>query len=1583
MENQGGIEGERGTDMLQFMHLMMKTQIEASERAEARRVEEKSEDRRLAEERARRADEKAERAEERTREELVEKKKLSDCQYQQQVDLIEKQVQLSNVAAAMHREEMEASKKRERAIYSVPSWKEGEDLESFLSTAESRLQGGGIRDEEWAALLSAKFSGTTGSVWRDACEEAGGYLVIKDRVLKACGYSAKLAGDVFFGMKVEHLKGRTADQLYQRGAQLLKRLVAPERLSRAAEFAIVKAWVCSIIPKRARLILEARVVTKVSELVDALQDHLSLEGDHSEGQAAVFSKTNSSEGKGRIYQSEGRSGGRSSSSLICFNCGRVGHKAVDCWQGKSGPSSNNKAPASTGSGEAKPVICYNCGQVGHKSPQCPKPKVEKNGNVKKEESARPLRRVCGALGGVSKSDDQVHGLVNGMEATIVLDSGAQVSAVPEDMVAEAQKLPETIAVSPFGSESLTLQTAEVVFSVGTLSWTERVALIPKDKGFKQEVLYGIGLTTERGMALLKYMEENKKKGKEVRRVITRAEAKKEKKEEEEEARNIIVAKPHITPMLSSRVVSEDGEADGSDSVASNQRSELDESGERPPVLEGLEEDELNALVSEEDSEEDELREFEMDDGRVNCVSEEMEDLLVIPPVREGGSGRKELIDATLADDSLKEWRLAANKREEGLQWKDGLLYQAIDRNTEVINVIVLPVSFRQKVLRMAHDGLGHLGGRKVKNLIRQRFSWPGLGIDAIKYCKSCPICQRCSKTKARKAPMMERRVLSEPFEVVAMDIVGPIPKGKGGCIYILTLIDMASKWPEAVPLRSTKSTIVAEGLMELISRVGIPLKILTDQGSQFMGSIMTKLCKDLGIEKIHTSPYRPEGNGCIERMHGTLGPMLTKASSLGLDWVTQLPFAMFAIRAAPNRESGFSPFDLVYGYKVRTPLDILHQGWTELEYVNLDLEEWSEWLKDKMKVWRDVYVERLKVVSKKRKKSFDKHVVVRELEVGNQVLCRIPGMSKKLEESWQGPFKITEKLNRVNYRVKTGRGLGKVLHINNLKLYHEREEEVLRLTVLADDFEEDEDRKIKVEGICVEWDRNEIEKLVDEYPKVFSDEPGRTGVCKMKIQTEEANPIASHPYRVPDRLKEGVRMELEKLVDLGILVPSFGPWASPIVPVPKPDGSIRICADYRKLNSVTQSDPYYMVTLEEILERVGACAVISKLDLSKGFHQIEVDTEDIDKTAIITPFGKYAYTRMPFGLKNAPAVFQRTMEHVLRSCYSWAAPYMDDVIVFSENVGDHAIQMRKVLSELEKQGLTVKLSKCAFGQKKVEYLGHLIGGGVLAVPSHRATAMANYILPRTKKQLRSFLGAASYYRKFVGGFARFSSALSPATSLTAPATVDWTKGRLEAFNSIRVSLVDCCVLTIPTLQDNFSLHTDASGQGIGATLNVSREGKELPVAYFSRQLQGAQHRYSATELECLALYKSILHFSHFLVGCKFQVKTDHQALVSLLTSNRLNKRLRGWIINLMDYDFNIVYRPGAMHQDADALSRQDWVSDSDAGADSSDYHPRSGGVLLGGDVGTAPHIEEEAGSRKEARGSLISGRTGKDKDIVI
>ena len=212
-----------------------------------------------------------------------------------------------------------------------------------------------------------------------------------------------------------------------------------------------------------------------------------------------------------------------------------------------------------------------------------------------------------------------------------------------------------------------------------------------------------------------------------------------------------------------------------------------------------------------------------------------------------------------------------------------------------------------------------------------------------------------------------------------------------------------------------------------------------------------------------------------------------------------------------------------------------------------------------------------------------------------------------------------------------------------------------------------------------------------------------------------------------------------KLVELGIAVPSQSPWASPVVPVPKPDGSVRVCIDYRRVNEITAGDPYYMATLDEILERVGNSMTISKLDLAKGFYQIEVEPEAREKTAFITPFGKFEFTRMPFGLKNAPAVFQRCMEVVLNSCYSFSAPYIDDIVVFSKNGKEHVGHLRKVFEALKQHGLTVKLAKCGFGRTKVEYLGHIIGGGVLAVPAHRAAAMSEFLLPKTKKQLRSFL----------------------------------------------------------------------------------------------------------------------------------------------------------------------------------------------------------------------------------------------------
>ena len=307
----------------------------------------------------------------------------------------------------------------------------------------------------------------------------------------------------------------------------------------------------------------------------------------------------------------------------------------------------------------------------------------------------------------------------------------------------------------------------------------------------------------------------------------------------------------------------------------------------------------------------------------------------------------------------------------------------------------------------------------------------------------------------------------------------------------------------------------------------------------------------------------------------------------------------------------------------------------------------------------------------------------------------------------------------MNFKVDVGKGRFKVLHINNLKKFWVRENSVLRTPVVVDDAAEDSSVGLRLSGCCEDFDLKQIDDLIQEYPNVFCDEPGKTEVCELVIRTGDSPPIASAPYRVPDKLKQEVKKEIDQLVEMGVASPSHSPWASPIVPVVKKDGKIRLCVDYRKLNGVTQSDPYYMVTLDEILERVGESGCLSKLDLSKGFYQIGVEKESSEKTAFVSPFGKYAFNRMPFGLKNAPAVFQRCMEEVLRDCFDYSAPYIDDILVFSKDEVEHGEHLRRVLGALSDHGLSIRLSKCEFGKTQLEYLGHLVGKGQVAVPEDR------------------------------------------------------------------------------------------------------------------------------------------------------------------------------------------------------------------------------------------------------------------------
>ena len=620
-----------------------------------------------------------------------------------------------------------------------------------------------------------------------------------------------------------------------------------------------------MITKKARAALEARVVSTAAELINALQDYLVLEGDRVEGKTAIFRRGSADGVRERV------------STITCYKCGKVGHKAIDCWNGKGG-SGAPKAVVTVPGGGAHKIVCYTCGEEGHKSPQCPtKIKGEKAGG--KECKPKPVKRIWRS----QPSCVQLEGVVNGHDTKILLDSGAAISVVPESLVAPSQLTGNNVAVKPFGAKKpMLLPTAELSFRIGQLEWVECVAVSPRQEGTEEEVLYSLNLQSKRGLELVLLV--NKVNQKDVLRVTTHAQVREEGQKQKEEALAAALEVPRAKPLsrgvtTGTEVSSEPEAVVVLEEVCAEREvlgSDEEEFGKKGL---GIDDEELEKSlgIEEESYVEGEEELYRLREG----ASEEPD--LVVPPVKAGSHSRAALVAETKVDPSLEKWRSSADREENGFVWRDGLLYQSVTTHVlEKVYLMVLPKFHRPKV---AHEKLGHMGARRVRALLRQKFVWPGMGQDVILYCRSCPSCQKCAKAPARKVPMMERVVMSEPFEVMAFNIVGPMPKGKGGNRFLLTAICMSSRWPEAIPLKTITAKAVALGMVEMFSRTGIPLQLVTDQGSQFVGSVVMQLCANLHIERIKTTPYHPEGNGVVERMHGTLGAMLTKAASEGLDWV--------------------------------------------------------------------------------------------------------------------------------------------------------------------------------------------------------------------------------------------------------------------------------------------------------------------------------------------------------------------------------------------------------------------------------------------------------------------------------------------------------------------------------------------------------------------------------------------------------------------------------------------------------------------------------------------------------------------------
>lgn len=432
---------------------------------------------------------------------------------------------------------------------------------------------------------------------------------------------------------------------------------------------------------------------------------------------------------------------------------------------------------------------------------------------------------------------------------------------------------------------------------------------------------------------------------------------------------------------------------------------------------------------------------------------------------------------------------------------------------------------------------------------------------------------------------------------------------------------------------------------------------------------------------------------------------------------------------------------------------------------------------------------------------------------------------------------------------------------------------------------------------------------------------GRTKIVKHKIDTGDNKPIKIPPRRLPYAQREIVEKEIQKMLDNNIIEPSESPWSAPLLLVEKKDKTWRFCVDYRQLNKITKKDAYPLPRIDESLDALAGASWFSTLDLVSGYWQCEMEEEDKPKTAFTSHMGLFQFQVLPFGISNAPSCYERLMELVLRGLrWEKCLCYLDDIIVFGSSFEQAVENLKIVFDKLRSANLTLKPSKCDLFQRKVSFLGHVVTAQGIQCDPDKISSIESWPVPCNATEVRSFLGLAGYYRRFIPDF---STIASPLTYLTRKRIKFlWTPIHQTAFDKLKELLISAPILAYPDNQSEFILDTDASNTGIGAVLSQIQNGEDRVVAYASRTLNKHQVKYCTTYKELLAVITFIRQYRHFLWGRHFTVRTDHASLVWLKNFKNPEGMLARWLSILETYDFSIVHRPGRLHCNADSLSRR-------------------------------------------------------------
>ena len=878
-------------------------------------------------------------------------------------------------------------------------------------------------------------------------------------------------------------------------------------------------------------------------------------------------------------------------------------------------------------------------------------------------------------------------------------------------------------------------------------------------------------------------------------------------------------------------------------------------------------------------------------------------------------------------------------------FKDNIIYRRAQKDF-CKDQLVVPLDFREKVLLCCHDApaAGHMGVAATKKRICDTFTWPGIMNDIKNYVKSCDICQRHAP-KLPRLPIQQANIINKPFDKVCIDIAGPLNITAKKNRYILTLVDVGTRWPEAVALREIKTTDIANALFSVFSRLGIPREVLSDNGQQLISNAMNETMSMLGISRSLSTAYHSQSNGLVERMNGSLKNMLYKLTSdKPNSWDEKLDAVLFAYREIPNTSTGYPPFTLMFGREVRGPADVLagiFAGSNEKSVEYVFVHQYAQQVHEDIKEACQAAAINAEKELERHRRSKNTHTRFREFAKGDKVLILLPKDGNTMIMKYQGPYTIESVSNNNNYFCRVGSSL-KRYHANIIKSYTERvpspphdiitpfagvafidelncDDSESKLEFLSVKQKEFPDNAYISEDLSSDK-QEEARRLLRQFPKTLSDIPGKTSLLQHSIRLTDETPFRIRQYPIPVHAKKEVEDEIENMRKCGIIRPSSSPYSSPLCVVRKRDNTIRLCMDFRKLNSITVFDAEPIPTLGDLLSQLKGAIYFTKFDLTKGYWQIPLAENSKAYTAFQTSQGLFEFNFLPFGLSTASCSFQKCMRKALGSL-PFIISYFDDVLIFSKTWEEHIKHIRQTLETLEEANFTIKPSKTSVGCTSIDFLGHVVSAGCIRPDKAKTQKILEIKVPQTKKQVRQVLGLLGYYRSFVKDFSTIAQPLSDITRKSSANKINWSNECQQSLDTLKKTLTTEPVLQVPDLSKPFVVQCDASNKGIGAVLSQNHDGILLPCSFASRRLLPREENYAIIEKECLAIVFALNNFAKYLLIKPFFIQTDHAPLSFLKQKKTKNSRLMRWSLSIQQYSFTVQHIRGFQNVVSDALSR--------------------------------------------------------------